>query len=111
MSDDLEKRHATWSETATIADLFLGFAPFFKMYTLYVNNHESATVLYKKLSSESRYDTFQSLERDARDNPKCGGLNLASMLIKPIQRIPRYKLLLEELQRNTEPTHPDSAHL
>lgn len=28
----------------------------------------------------------------------------------PIQRIPRYKLLLTELVKNTEPTHPDRKH-
>ena len=34
-----------------------------------------------------------------------------SLLILPIQRIPRYKLLLNEIVKNTKPTHPDYTQL
>ncbi len=33
------------------------------------------------------------------------------MLIMPVQRLPRYKLLLEELIRNTDSGHPDFESL
>lgn len=36
-------------------------------------------------------------------NPKMGGQSLESLLIMPIQRIPRYQLLLQELMKNTPP--------
>lgn len=32
---------------------------------------------------------------------------LNSLLIQPVQRIPRYVLLLNELEKNTHPSHPD----
>jgi hypothetical protein len=35
------------------------------------------------------------------------GGTLESFLITPIQRIPRYVLLLTELLKHTEPSHPD----
>jgi hypothetical protein len=34
---------------------------------------------------------------EAEQNPRCNGLTLISFLIMPIQRIPRYELLLKEL--------------
>jgi hypothetical protein len=37
--------------------------------------------------------------------------DLESMLIQPVQRLPRYKLLLQELFKNTWDTHPDYADL
>lgn len=36
-----------------------------------------------------------------------GVLDLSSLLIQPIQRIPRYRLLLEDIIKNTDPGHPD----
>jgi len=38
-------------------------------------------------------------------------MTLSSFLIMPIQRVPRYKLLLEELLRKTERTHADFGAL
>ena len=35
------------------------------------------------------------------------GFDLYSLLIQPIQRIPRYRLLFEELLKNTPEFHPD----
>jgi hypothetical protein len=36
---------------------------------------------------------------------------LESLLIMPVQRIPRYQLLLKELLKNTWPDHPDYVFL
>ncbi len=45
------------------------------------------------------------------ENPTFGGLTLSGYLIMPIQRIPRYKLLLEVILQNTQPDHPDYENL
>jgi len=37
----------------------------------------------------------------------CSVMRLPYYLIMPIQRIPRYRLLLQELLRNTDCDHPD----
>lgn len=42
---------------------------------------------------------------------KSQGLHLGALLILPIQRIPRYVLLLQDLLRHTESGHPDHADL
>ena len=38
------------------------------------------------------------------------GLGLSDLLIMPIQRVPRYRLLLEELCKHTPATHSDATH-
>lgn len=35
------------------------------------------------------------------------GLDLSSMLVKPIQRLPKYILLLKDLLKHTERSHID----
>jgi hypothetical protein len=40
-------------------------------------------------------------------HPIRAGLTLKAFLIMPIQRIPRYRLLLEDLVKNTPESHPD----
>jgi hypothetical protein len=44
-------------------------------------------------------------------DPRSSKLGLASYLILPIQRIPRYQLLLRDLIQHTEPTHHDYSDL
>lgn len=39
--------------------------------------------------------------------PECKNLNIFAFMIKPIQRICKYPLLLRELLKHTEKTHPD----
>jgi len=98
-------------DASSVGKLILNFAPFFKLYSLYVNNHQNAaTFLATKLAENRRLADFVS---EGEQRPECKGLNLQSLLITPIQRIPRYKLLIEQLlkysSRDTEAT--DFANL
>lgn len=43
--------------------------------------------------------------------PTARSLSLTAFLMTPVQRIPRYKMLLEDLFKNTPPTHPDFEDL
>ena len=43
--------------------------------------------------------------------PHTGGQTVESYLILPVQRVPRYKLLLSELRKRTPKDHPDYAPL
>ncbi|KIJ47780.1 hypothetical protein M422DRAFT_45549 [Sphaerobolus stellatus SS14] len=54
------------------------------------------------ITSSQRKRIKQFLKR-ARLNPKHSQINLESYLLLPVQRIPRYRLLLEELVRCTPP--------
>ncbi|CAB4385865.1 hypothetical protein RhiirA5_361397 [Rhizophagus irregularis] len=96
-------------EDGCLGDVFLNMAPFFKMYSIYVKNFNSAlSVIDVQLRDNP---TFSAFLRDIIKTGQCKGLTLQAYLIMPVQRIPRYKLLLEDLLKKTVETHPDYLNL
>ncbi|CAG8567217.1 544_t:CDS:10 [Cetraspora pellucida] len=96
-------------ETGCLGDIFLNMAPFFKMYSIYVKNFNSAlSVIDIQLSDNPLFSAFL---RDVIKTGKCKGLTLQAYLIMPVQRIPKYKLLLEGLLKKTTESHPDYLNL
>lgn len=59
------------------------------MYTAYCANQPKAMEII-----ERKNQSFKVFSDEAMLNPKCRGLTLFSFLIKPIQRICKYPLLL-----------------
>eukprot|EP01125_Pyxidicula_operculata_P017353 TRINITY_DN6074_c0_g2_i1.p1 TRINITY_DN6074_c0_g2~~TRINITY_DN6074_c0_g2_i1.p1 ORF type:complete len:1111 (-),score=275.22 TRINITY_DN6074_c0_g2_i1:73-3264(-) len=101
---EISKVMAEWTPQSTLGPLFKKFIPFLKMYTEYSNKFPVSSQLLAQLSqnSESFREELKSL---VESNPSRA--DLASYLIQPIQRIPRYNLLLKELQKNTPEDHAD----
>ncbi|RIA96501.1 hypothetical protein C1645_384598 [Glomus cerebriforme] len=96
-------------EDGCLGDIFLDMAPFFKMYSIYVKNFNSAlSVINVQLRDNPAFSAFL---RDIIKTGQCKGLTLQAYLIMPVQRIPRYKLLLEDLLKKTVVTHPDYLNL
>ena len=100
--ESLQSRMESWSETTCIGDIFLNITPFFASYIDYVNNYPAALETLNKLHSNERFQAF--LEQAEKERPD---LYLASVLVFPIQRIPRYILLLADLLKHTDKDHPD----
>ena len=104
---DLQSAYMGFNNDQTrIGDLFIKFCPYFKMYQNYCNNYDQAMVLLAKYSAKK---AFAAKYDEIMDN--CDGKTLQSLLILPIQRLPRYKLCLSEIVKYTEPDHPDLADL
>lgn len=105
---DLEQILNNWSYDTRLSGVFLQMADFLKLYTTYINNYSSAleTVTFCKQSS-----VFSSLLEKCESNPRCDSLNFPSLLIMPVQRIPRYILLLTEIHKHTPKNHPDYEKL
>jgi len=82
---------------------FMKLVPFFGLYKEYCANHHNATVKYQEREKDQKFIT---LIQKVKQETTCG-LDLPSLLIMPIQRIPRYRLLFEELIKNTEDDNPD----
>lgn len=85
----------------------LQLAPYMKMYTTYVQNFSDATQTLGKLLAQKKYERFNAFVDQCRSDPRCQDLSLESFLVMPVQRIPRYKLLLTELLKNTEESNKD----
>jgi hypothetical protein len=102
----LKEKEMSWDANQTIADVFMHFMPFFKMYTIFINNFDNAN---NKLGEVEKKERFKQFWEPIRMLHNVG--TIGSFLIMPVQRIPRYVLLLRELIKNTWDEHPDLAHL
>jgi hypothetical protein len=70
-----------------------------------VNNfNASCTTLQRCRQTNAN---FQRFLEEAEKEEAMKGLNFEAYLIMPVQRIPRYVLLLQDLLNTTDKTHPD----
>lgn len=113
----LAERMDHWCMLSVIGDLFsVVTIESLKIHTVWANNYFCALATLKRVKEENpdfRAWLFQQQQRrgaTAADSmqPRVQlGLALEDYLIMPIQRIPRYVMLLRELYRYTLPNHPD----
>eukprot|EP01118_Nematostelium_gracile_P008358 TRINITY_DN276_c0_g1_i2.p1 TRINITY_DN276_c0_g1~~TRINITY_DN276_c0_g1_i2.p1 ORF type:complete len:415 (-),score=109.91 TRINITY_DN276_c0_g1_i2:122-1366(-) len=89
----------------SVGKAILELSPFFRIYLPYVNNFQHALDVYAKLRSKNT--DFVQFEKESEK--ESGGLSLLDLLIMPIQRVPRIKLLLESLQKATPLTASSSG--
>jgi len=91
-----------------IGKVFTQLAPYLKFYSTYANDFRNAVKIVDKQMSRSK--EFRTLVNNQENRPEVQ-LKLNSLLITPVQRIPRYKLLLEDVIGKTPRSHPDKASL
>ena len=108
----LEARLAQWPQEQRVADLFLAFVPTVaSFYSPYVIKYEEAAAMLGEALRSPHIQHALQLVRNGLDPaavpPALANLPLESLLIMPIQRLPRYVLLLRELQKLTPSDHVD----
>jgi len=91
------------SNESNVGQSFLHMAPFLKVYASYANNFQHALEVLQE--HEHKNETFKSWLSITESRPEVQ-TKVASLLITPVQRVPRYRLLLEELIRHTSSDHP-----
>eukprot|EP01122_Echinamoeba_exundans_P017841 TRINITY_DN9794_c0_g1_i1.p1 TRINITY_DN9794_c0_g1~~TRINITY_DN9794_c0_g1_i1.p1 ORF type:complete len:839 (-),score=226.46 TRINITY_DN9794_c0_g1_i1:118-2271(-) len=102
----VENRLRFYTNKTLIADIFLSFLPHFKMYTQYCYNYPNALATMTKLTEEN--SKFKSFIKKAESIMQ---KRFMDVLITPVQRVPRYVLLLDTLIKHTSEDHPDYAQL
>lgn len=93
------------TDTTVLGPMFCELAHFLKSYSMYINNFEAACRLIEKLSEKK--PRFKEFLRSAKDDPRTGSKGIIDFLIMPVQRIPRYNLLLADFLKHTKEDHPD----
>lgn len=91
---DLETRMNQWDSTPRIGDILAQLAPFLRMYAEYVKNFDSAMDLLKQWTERS--PQFNAIIQDIQSMKECGNLTLQHHMLEPVQRIPRYEMLLKD---------------
>ncbi|XP_076813800.1 FYVE, RhoGEF and PH domain-containing protein 2-like [Clavelina lepadiformis] len=99
----LQDRIKNWHTNPRIGDVMMQAGPFLKMYALYTQNFDKSSKLLDDLLKKSkRFATFITLIQIRQENQN---LPLQTQMISPIQRIPRYELLLKDYLKRL----PDDA--
>ncbi|KNC76694.1 hypothetical protein SARC_10822, partial [Sphaeroforma arctica JP610] len=91
---------------------FMKHAEQFKCYTMYCAKHSKALELLNRLGTRSKLKEFE--RKKAMDLASGGGqrnLSLSSLVMKPVQRICKYPLLLKEFRQKTPSDHLDYVQL
>jgi len=104
MQMQLTERVSKWNAEQRVGDIFLGMIEFMKVYTQYVKNFNDAL---KTLSLYRQNKLFRDWLQEVRNNPESSNLTVNDFLIMPVQRIPRYVMLLEDLLHTTPRAHKD----
>lgn len=81
-----------------------------EVYGHYCRNHDEVNPLLKRYESNAAVQNYISRGVE-RMKAKTNCFDLQSVLIKPVQRILKYPLLLNELLKCTEESHVDKANL
>ncbi|XP_030019072.1 dynamin-binding protein isoform X4 [Sphaeramia orbicularis] len=115
---DLSQRLCdTLHDTDSIGKVFLDYkAELEEVYKIYCQNHDDAISLlesYEKDETIQRHvlECLERLRAIYREWGKTNYINLGSFLIKPVQRVMRYPLLLMELLGATPESHHDRPQL
>ncbi|XP_065661619.1 uncharacterized protein LOC100214995 isoform X2 [Hydra vulgaris] len=87
------------SANANLSEIYMNYVQLFP---------KSISTLSKCTRSSQKFRKFLL---DCNENPLVERLDLPSFLLSPVQRLPRYVLLLRELLKYTEEDHPDMYHI
>ncbi|KAF4091195.1 hypothetical protein AMELA_G00034310 [Ameiurus melas] len=102
---ELEERLAHWNEHSSIADIFLKKGPYLKMYSSYIYEFDKNVALLEEQCKKS--PAFAKVVQEFESSPCCANLALKHYMLKPIQRLPQYQLLLTDYFQNLDEDSPD----
>ncbi|XP_035028516.2 intersectin-1 isoform X4 [Hippoglossus stenolepis] len=92
-----------------IGDILTNQLPHMQPYIRFCSCQlNGATLIQQKTDDNPEIKDF--LKRLAMD-PRCKGMPLSSFLLKPMQRVTRYPLIIKNTLENTPESHPDHSHL
>lgn len=105
----MESRLKEWNVDSTVGDIYVSsLHDVLPEYISYVRGYDAALRLHEKHLSTSKY---AKVMEECSEQDAVGGLQLGAFLILPIQRFPRYQLLISDMLKHTPASHLDHALL
>jgi len=95
----------TSSDSILVGDLFQSLSTSVRLYAPFINNFDVALQAFNDLCFKNK--KFKDFCYEASRNPECNKLDLPSYFIMPVQRVPRYMLLITNLLQHTPESHQD----
>ncbi|XP_069889388.1 FYVE, RhoGEF and PH domain-containing protein 3 isoform X2 [Dipodomys merriami] len=94
-----------WDTNPRLGDILQKLAPFLKMYGEYVKNFDRAMGLVSTWTQRSL--PFKDVIHSIQKQEVCGNLTLQHHMLEPVQRVPRYELLLKDYLKRLPRDAPD----
>ncbi|XP_069431762.1 FYVE, RhoGEF and PH domain-containing protein 3 isoform X12 [Ovis canadensis] len=94
-----------WDANPRLGDILQKLAPFLKMYGEYVKNFDRAMELVSTWTQRSL--VFKDIVQNIQKQEMCGNLTLQHHMLEPVQRVPRYELLLKDYLKRLPEDAPD----
>ncbi|KAF8627627.1 hypothetical protein AX15_004324 [Amanita polypyramis BW_CC] len=111
LCDKLEKAVGSGENDDRVGTLFLGMIAEFEVpYKHYITRHPSALAHLQNLPQTSALTNYLSRTQSVA-SAVSHAWDLASLLIKPVQRLLKYPLLLLAIYEDTPDGHPDKENL
>ncbi|ESO08013.1 hypothetical protein HELRODRAFT_75529, partial [Helobdella robusta] len=100
----LRDRVNSWYDPR-IADVFEKTGHFLKLYSNYIRDFSAMTQDLD--NARKKFPEFDKAVLEFESLPHCHKLPLKFFMLKPVQRIPQYKLLIQEYLKSLNPASPD----
>ncbi|XP_067931242.1 FYVE, RhoGEF and PH domain-containing protein 6-like [Watersipora subatra] len=102
---DFQHRLENWDTDPRIADVFVRKGSFLQMYTTYLRDFQN---MNRELDNAIKnYPEFAEALKDFEKSERCRDLQIRHFMLKPVQRITQYRLLLTEYKKNLPNDSPD----
>ena len=102
---DFEERIANWDSVKKISDVLVKKGAFLGLYSDYLRDFDTTTKLFEECCQV--YPRFAKVVEEFEDLPICENLQMSMHFLAPVQRLPRYKLLLRDYIKQLEEDSED----
>ncbi|XP_060090296.1 intersectin-1 isoform X1 [Heteronotia binoei] len=92
-----------------IGDILTAQLPHMQPYIRFCSCQLNGAALIQQKTDE--IPEFKEFVKRLAMDPRCKGMPLSSFLLKPMQRVTRYPLIIKNILENTPENHPDHSHL
>uniref|UniRef100_A0A8D2Q7F7 Intersectin 1 n=1 Tax=Varanus komodoensis TaxID=61221 RepID=A0A8D2Q7F7_VARKO len=92
-----------------IGDILTAQLPHMQPYIRFCSCQLNGAALIQQKTDE--VPEFKEFVKRLAMDPRCKGMPLSSFLLKPMQRVTRYPLIIKNILENTPENHPDHSHL
>jgi len=109
--EGVASRMKQWDPSKTqLGDLFLRISQCFPAcYVEYINNYDRALDTLNRAKKD--HPAFQQFLIKQENAKECRFMPLESFLVMPVQQVPRYVMLLQDIVKNTPKEHVDHGQL
>ena len=91
--EEFEDRIKNWDSQRKIADVLVAKASFLKLYSTYLDHFQEDRKIFE--GCLKKFPAFAKFLGEYEKHSDCQGLGILGHMLAPVQRVPRYKMLLE----------------